>query len=414
MTSIINTISAQKVQENVSTSSGAPSANGPTIEQDWAQCQAIAMQPRILDYMAGELERGGLVGEQRAAKLVYLVLTSRLLRKPICSSIKGPSSAGKNCVAGSVLRLFPATAYYRMTSMSPRLLAYSEEPLVHRILVLEEAAGLGDGIGAYLMRSLISEGRLRHETVTNTADGFKPLVLEREGPTGLLVTTTSVMLEPELETRMFSIPVTDTPAHTHAVLAAIAAGAAGQGQVAEVDPAPWHALQLWIEGGAQEAVVPFAGALAAAIPPVAVRLRRDFGALLGLIQTHAILHQAQRDLDDHGRVVATLDDYAAVYELTADLVAAGVGASVSPTVRETVAAVAELTARQQPRIGVTLGQVAEHLKLDRSSASRRIAAAIKGGFLVNSEERKGRPACLELGEPLPGEREVLPSPVALH
>jgi hypothetical protein len=112
--------------------------------------------------------------------------------------------------------------------------------------------------------------------------------------------------------------------------------------------------------------------------------------------------------------MATLDDYAAVYELTADLVAAGVGGSVSPTVRETVAAVAELTARQQPRIGVTLGQVAEHLKLDRSRASRRIAAAIKGGFLVNSEERKGRPACLELGEPLAGEREVLPSPAALH
>jgi hypothetical protein len=57
-------------------------------------------------------------------------------------------------------------------------------------------------------------------------------------------------------------------------------------------------------------------------------------ALLGLIQTHAILHQAHRERDDRGRVVATLDDYAAVYELTADLVAAGVGASVSPTVRE--------------------------------------------------------------------------------
>jgi hypothetical protein len=285
---------------------------------------------------------------------------------------------------------------------------------VHRILVLEEAAGLGDGISAYLMRSVISEGRLRHETVTNTAEGFKPLVLEREGPTGLLVTTTSVMLEPELETRMFSIPVTDTPAHTGAVLAAIAAGAAGQSALTEIDPAPWHALQLWIEGGAREAVVPFASPLAAAIPPVAVRLRRDFAALLGLIQTHAILHQAQRERDERGRVLAKLDDYAAVYELTADLVAAGVGASVSQTVRETVAAVAELTTRQQPRIGVMLGRVAEHLELDKSSASRRVAAAIKAGYLINTEERKGRPACLELGEPLPEEREVLPSPAVLQ
>ena len=125
------------------TTEDGEAATAPNVEQLWAQCQEIALRPRILDYLASELERGGLVGEQRAAKLVYLVLSSRLLQKPICSSIKGPSSAGKNYVASHVLRLFPATAYYRMTSMSPRLLAYSEEPLVHRILVLEEAAGLG-------------------------------------------------------------------------------------------------------------------------------------------------------------------------------------------------------------------------------------------------------------------------------
>jgi hypothetical protein len=208
---------------------------------------------------------------------------------------------------------------------------------------------------------------------------------------------------------MFNIPVTDTQDQTRAVLAAIAAGAGGQALVAEVDPAPWHELQLWLEGGAREAIVPFASVLAAEIPPVAVRLRRDFGALLGLIQTHAILHQAQRDVDKEGRVVATIDDYAAVYDLIVDLMAAGVDASVPATTRETVAAVAALTTQQHPRTGATLRQVAEHLKLDKSSASRRVNAAIKEGFLINGEERKGRSACLEVGEPLPNERATRPS-----
>jgi hypothetical protein len=90
--------------ESNHTTQDGEAASGPTIEQLWAQCQEIAMQPRILDHMASELESGGLVGEQRAAKLVYLVLTSRLLDKPICAGIKGPSSAGKNCVAGHVPR----------------------------------------------------------------------------------------------------------------------------------------------------------------------------------------------------------------------------------------------------------------------------------------------------------------------
>ena len=34
------------------------------------------------------------------------------------------------------------------------------------------------------------------------------------------------------------------------------------------------------------------------MPPVAVRLRRDFGAVLGLIRAHALLHQATRGRDD--------------------------------------------------------------------------------------------------------------------
>ena len=41
-------------------------------------------------------------------------------------------------------------------------------------------------------------------------------------------------------------------------------------------------------------------------------------------------------------MVATIDDYAAVRELVADLVAAGVDATVKPDVRETVEAVAYL------------------------------------------------------------------------
>jgi hypothetical protein len=53
--------------------------------------------------MAEELRSGGLVGEQRAAKLIYLVLVSRFLERPLCAVIKGLSSAGKNFVTASVL-----------------------------------------------------------------------------------------------------------------------------------------------------------------------------------------------------------------------------------------------------------------------------------------------------------------------
>jgi hypothetical protein len=360
--------------------------------------------------MVSDLGRNGLVGEQRAAKLIYLVLTSGLLNRPLCAVVKGPSSTGKSFITGRVLSLFPASAFYRLSGMSERALAYGKEPLVHRTLVIEEAAGLTGGMGAYLLRSLISEGHLRYETVEHGGDGgLKPRVIERQGPTGLLVTTTALNLDAELETRLFSVPISDNAEHTRSVIQAIAAQAVGAEKEAPLDPTPWHELQTWLnKSGEYRVVIPYAGGIASAIPPVAVRLRRDIGALISLIQTHAILHQCQRSRDEQGRIVATPDDYAAVHELVADLFSAGVEASVPATVRETVEAVRKVK-KSWPG-GVPQSEIKVRLGLHKGTISRRISQAIALGYLVNEEERKGRPAKLILGDPMPADVEVLPRP----
>jgi hypothetical protein len=173
-----------------------------------------------------------------------------------------------------------------------------------------------------------------------------------------------------------------------------------------VDVRPWLALQEWIAGGSEEVGVPFAPALADAIPASGVRLRRDFGAVLNLIRSHALLHQAGRARDAEGRIIATLDDYAAVRELVADLVAEGVGIAVATSVRETVDAVRKLIAEGKPTPSVA--DVARLLGLDKSAASRRVAAARGLGFLVNEEDRKGRTARLTLGSLMPEETGILP------
>jgi hypothetical protein len=159
-------------------------------------------------------------------------------------------------------------------------------------------------------------------------------------------------------------------------------------------------------------VVPFAKDLARLVPPVAVRLRRDFKTVLTLIRAHALLHQATRRKDTSGSVIATVDDYAAVRDLVADLVAAGVEATVRPEVRETVGAVSYLIAAGESE--VRQADLRSRLKLDKSAISRRVADALDRGYLRNLEDRKGRPARLVPGDALPEELEVLPSPERLH
>jgi hypothetical protein len=291
--------------------------------------------------------------------------------------------------------------------MSERALAYSAEPLKHRMLVLYEAAAMSGEVASYLIRSLLSEGRVRYETVQASPDGvLEGRLIEREGPTGLIVTTTALNLHPENETRLMSITVTDTPKQTRAIMIAQAQGQ----QANDVDFSQWHCFQEWIACGPREVEIPFARLLAENISAAAVRLRRDFPALLGFIKAHALIHQANRELNAKGAIVATLEDYAAVHALVAQHIQEGIEATVPRQVREVVTAVSEIS----EELGVALPRLAHELKLDRSSTSRRARRAADLGYLRNLEEHKGRPARYVLGEPLPEEENILPAPRTLE
>ncbi|HNS49707.1 MAG TPA: hypothetical protein PKO09_00820 [Anaerolineae bacterium] len=364
--------------------------------------------PDLLAEFSALCSQLGLVGEERSARILYLAATSRLLERPVSVVVKGPSGGGKSFLVETVLKAFPQEAYYALSSMSERALVYSREPLVHRMLVLYEAAGLGSDFTTYLLRSLLSEGRLRHETVDKTGQGLVPRLIERDGPTGVFLTTTAVNLDPELETRLISLTVRDDSEQTRAVLASLAQRANGV-RHSEEALVPWRALQEWLAlSGLHDVTIPYAGDLAKRCLPAAVRLRRDFEAMLGLVKAHAILHQARRLICD-GRLVAELDDYRAVHALVANLVSDGVQATVKPETRETVEAVIAL----YQGAPVTMRALAAHLELDHSAAFRRAAVAQREGWIVNLETRPRRPAQFVPGESLPRERRVLPDPDSL-
>jgi len=289
-----------------------------------------------------------------------------------------------------------------------RALIYTEEDLHHRMLVLYEADAIArGGRGAYLLRTLLSEGEIRHETVEKAGKGFATKKITKAGPTGLIVTTTATGLEPELETRLLSLTVTDTPEQTKAVFQALARNDHSLGTV-QVDYERWHGLQNWLTAGERNVVIPFAEQLADRVLALAVRQRRDFGALLPLIRAHALLHRASRDRNEAGAIIANIADYAVVRELVAELFAEGIEATVSTTVRETVDAV-EAVKKDE----VSLGELAAKLALDKSAASRRLREAIDRGYLLNRETRKGRPARVVLGDPMPEKVKLLPEPCEL-
>jgi MarR family len=386
----------------------------------WVQCKRLAQTEDILEEFSEGLERQGLAGERKAGKIIFLALISRFLSRPVSLVVTATSSAGKSYTVEQILGFFPPSAHYALTAMSERALAYSTEPLSHRFLVLYEGAALNSDFANYLVRSLLSEGRVRYETVEKTPEGLEARLIEREGPTGLIMTTTAVSLHPENETRHLVIALSDSPAQTRRILRAIAAqhGENRDRQNSREEMTQWRALQEWLELVTHEVVVPYAPALAELIPSVAVRLRRDFTAVLNLIEAHAILHQGNRELDDQGRILATLRDYQAVRDLVDDIVSEGLEQTASKTIRQTVGAVDQICSLKGEtgrRVGgepwaATVKEVAKKLRIDRSAASRRVKDAVKRGYLKNLETKRGQPHRLVVGDLLPDQQTVLPEP----
>jgi hypothetical protein len=392
--------------------SASPTADPPTAVADATTQQAaraLLEAPDLLDRAAGVIGALGYAGDVTLPKLVYLTYVSRLLQRPINLVVGGPSAAGKSFLVALVAKLFPAEATYALNGMSEKLLAYTEADLQHRVLIIGEAASLHrDGIGASLLRSIAWEGNVVYETVESTAEGLKPRRIEKPGPTGF-VTTTTKSVEPELETRVLTVQVPDTKEATRVILLATAARANGMSPDAP-DLAAWHEAQRYLASEGERAVtIPFSEILGSGFNADLIRSRRDFPQLLSLIQAHALLFQRQRGRDGHGRVVADERDYRAIFELAKPVFGAIAAEGVTPTVRETVERVRALCPHEEsPPVMVT--EVASALNIDKSAASRRVRAAIKGEFLVNEETRRGRPLRLRPGDPLPQERAALPDP----
>ena len=224
-----------------------------------------------------------------------------------------------------------------------------------------------------------------------------------------MISTSTRRLGYQLDTRVFSLDVVDTPDKIGAALLAQAdlelngatapddALIAFQGYLQEL--APW------------EVAVPFIKELAAEIArrATATRIMRDFARLTSLVKSVAIIRHRQRQRDKAGKVIAQIEDYATVFNLVGPMYEAAL-TGASKEVRATVEAVEDML---DLGISITATSLAARLGVNRGTASRRVNAAIKRGWIVNKETKKGQPWDLQLGEPLP-DPEGLPTPEKLR
>lgn len=385
-----------------------------TEETRLHRCNQIAESTDILAELAADLPGAGLAGDPRRAQLIYLAGITRVFNRIVSVLVKGESSSGKSHLLNTALKFFPEDSYDIISGMSEKALIYSGEKrdLRHKHLVIGEFAGLQSPTGNKWLRQLMSENQLDYDVATPTSTGYETQRISVKGPTGVLMTTTETGLHIEDMTRMLAFELVDGPDQIKSTLEAMSYAFVTCAPYHEPDYVPWHMFAKQVTSGEVEVIVPFIRKLVELLPPSAARLRRDFGQISWLICAHALLHRRNRASDDAGRIIATVQDYAVVHGLVADIVEEGLEATVPCEVRETVEAVGRL--QESTRLAVTNKQLAEELNLSPAAVSRRVRTAEEMGYLTNHEPNPGRPSRIVSCEPLPEDRTVLPTPAELE
>jgi hypothetical protein len=391
-------IAAKKEAARASAEQAA--AEPAPTEEERQIAERVLRSPTLLYEVLKMVKKLGIVGEEKNILLHYIVVTSRNLSQPLSAVVKGDSSSGKSHVLLTTLKLFPKSAYIDLTDATPQSFYYTPDGYFkHKIIVLFEKHG--SERADYSIRTLQSEGKLKIQvTVKNPDTGeFEAKVIEKEGPTGFVTTTTASLIHGENDTRNISIFPDQSSAQTSRVYASVDAKYLGKPKVSDSELKPWHHAQVILEP--LPVLIPFAASFRKYFPATIVRTRRDYGHFLAIMETIALLHQKQRsiiEINGQKHIRATLAD--------AYMAKVIVEASLAKTIYELPEKTIEVILAAKSLFGTdpagdlpplddskgctfTITQLSKGLGWDRDTVAKWLKPAEKKGYVTVVVESKG-------------------------
>jgi DNA primase catalytic core len=296
-------------------------------EAERAEALAWLTAPDLVGRLRAAFHKAGIIGEENNTLLAYLAGVSRLLERPLAIIVQSASAAGKTTLMDAVLAFFPEEERIKYSAMTGQSLYYlGETNLKHKILAIVEEAGAEKA--SYALKLLQSEGELTIASTGKdpTTGRMETQVYRVEGPVMIMLTTTAIDLDEELQNRCLTLSVDESPEQTAKIHTLqrerrTLAGLVAKAERTELLRVLRNAQRLLT---AVEVLNPYAPSLT--FPSGRTRNRRDHEKYLTLIDSIALLHQHQRPKDHYelgGRtleyVPVTLDDIALANELAPEV-----------------------------------------------------------------------------------------------
>lgn len=372
--------------------------------------------PNLLDEIAQDMEKIGIVGERSLALTVYLVGTSRLFDRPLACIVQGHSSSGKSYLISKVAELFPDAVKLQAHSFSPQGLTYcAPGSLTHRFVVAGERSRQSSDQKAdenRMWREMLTDGRI--------ARVVSGKLIEQEGPIAYVESTSAEEVFEEDKNRCLVMKTNCTAEQTRKIidyLGRIAEEGVNQKEIQAIRQ-KHHAAQLRLRN--IEVRLPFGKTLTSRIPADQVENRRSASQILELVKAVALLHQSQRAINtENGTeyILATAEDYRVAKEcvdgstITQDL-------GLKPGVRETYNAMTwAKDGKEFTILEATQNTLVAGKPRDRATIGGHLGVLEEHGLLRKVSEQRGKHAAkyqLADGDLSGLSAIVLPAPEDLH
>jgi predicted transcriptional regulator len=361
----------------------------PLTEDEKMVGENILKSSKLFHDILRMVKKLGVVGEEKNVLLHYLILTSRKLKQPLSATVKGDSSSGKSYTLLTTIKMFPKSAYIELTDATPQSFYYcSEDYFKHRIVIIFEKHG-GER-SDYTIRTLQSEGKLKIQVTLKNPETnqFETKMIEKEGPTGFITTTTKSYIHAENDTRNISMFPDQSSEQTGRIYESVDSRYLGVKPISDNELKPWHYAQRVLE---QLPVhIPFVKSFRKYFPRNIIRTRRDYGHFLAILETVTFLHQKQRErieLDGQKFIRATLADAYIAKVIVEDSLSKSIYELPEKTVEliEVASALLDETNEKQ----FTITELAKKVGWDRDTVANWLKPAGKKGYITMVEESKG-------------------------
>lgn len=291
-----------KADENAGAETQKDPLETTPLEVNDAALKLLKSQ-NLFEKISADIAGIGVAGEENLALMLYVIMTSRLLDKPLSAIVQGASASGKSFIIETVAKLMPPEALIQAHDFSDQALYYLPSgSLVHKIVISGERVYEYRSKDGYAedntkaFREMVASYELRKAVTIKGQDGKpKTAVIHQPGPISYLENTTATNIRDEDATRLLPLATNESASQTKKVVEAQRREAKGQ-TISESKQQEiiqrHHTMQRLLRPTAIR--IPYIDSIS--LPETSIATRRTYQQLRYAINAVAFLRQYQKQM----------------------------------------------------------------------------------------------------------------------